>query len=434
MSNTVTYRRQEDFGMPMTESFKTLLQEYADRISKDIFLVFGAGQGMARREEQYPEDALVIFDYACPPDATNWRAHGSSEYIYYVDLSLPVAERTIKYVNKRDSYRHALMYTRHPESDLTREPLVPPQLVVDQGSVTDGRYGEMELNTIWLNYQTASVQWGNSSVNRERAKTIFECMLGQYLEKAIDKDFFDNLEESRKLEMEKLFLEYSRGLSSRRLNQRRVTVDALEQTVASLQQELVTAATQLHEAQRELVGIEQIKTEADDQVMQNYAQLKQNVKVEKVTFANNKLLIYTPELYLYTPDRDSRAVLGVFKLEFELGSRQLLIYNETNMRSGRHHPHVSGSSAPCWGDIEMVVRALLRDAALANLVDVVVQYLEKYNPNDSWGTNASMWLTREDTQHLQADGSWKTHAELATEETTIPTTEATDDALLAELS
>ena len=118
-----------------------------------------------------------------------------------------------------------------------------------------------------------------------------------------------------------------------------------------------------------------------------------SVRQERHPYAGNCTVITTPELDLTNPDTGESHPLGAFDIFCPAPNSSYLPYftNLTNPRDGRMHPHVQSNGEACFGGSHSMIGQLVRSGSLAGLFEVLIQYLESYNPDDSWGSYARSW-------------------------------------------
>jgi hypothetical protein len=121
-------------------------------------------------------------------------------------------------------------------------------------------------------------------------------------------------------------------------------------------------------------------------------------RVERIAVEGNNMAIFTDGINITDP-RDNRSTyLGKFKMLIPFGAAgQILYKNIDNTKQGRHHPHVEENGVPCLGEIATLVAELRSNGELSALLEISFQYLESYNPEDSWARYATRWF---DTQNL----------------------------------
>jgi hypothetical protein len=83
--------------------------------------------------------------------------------------------------------------------------------------------------------------------------------------------------------------------------------------------------------------------------------------------------------------------IGLVQIAVNLENGQILFSNCTRRLNNRPHPHVQTNGTPCWGEIQVSIMDLLARWMLAELITVIVRYLQSVDPKDSWGGSIVNW-------------------------------------------
>ena len=83
--------------------------------------------------------------------------------------------------------------------------------------------------------------------------------------------------------------------------------------------------------------------------------------------------------------------IGLIQFTVTLGNGGIIFNNLTRKKNGRPHPHIQTNGVACWGEIQVSITDLLARWMLAELVTVVVRYLQSVDPKDSWGAGIVNW-------------------------------------------
>lgn len=175
----------------------------------------------------------------------------------------------------------------------------------------------------------------------------------------------------------------------------RQTSDA-EEAVRYHEQQHQTALATLRRNARELAAA-RLAAESDEGEEHWVAQwnaLLEHPKVVAVTTDHNgDLAIETVGLTIRCEETRRETYLGRFQVVLPIAStgRWPRLNNLDNARGGRDHPHVTGGN-PCWGGSEYIVGELRSSNEIAGLFEHALQYLEGYNPRDSWGAYIDEWM------------------------------------------
>lgn len=117
------------------------------------------------------------------------------------------------------------------------------------------------------------------------------------------------------------------------------------------------------------------------------------IRQENRRYMGECTVITTPELIMTDPDTGESHPLGAFDifLPGPASGQFPQFHNLTNPRNGRHHPHVDSGGSACFGGSHSLVSEMVRSGSLAGLFEFMIQYLESYNPQDSYGMYARDW-------------------------------------------
>jgi hypothetical protein len=201
------------------------------------------------------------------------------------------------------------------------------------------------------------------------------------------------------------FNEFATGRLGSRIRSVRGTVSGLENDVQLHQQALLDSTVRLREEKITLDTL--LSMDAGESVgidpEAEWAALERHQMVDSFTIRGGRFVIETVELTLTDPDTHETAPLGRMRISFPLepgSGRGIDIRNLTNARddgSGipRHHPHVPGSGAPCFGNVMSEVARMGAVGEVGGLLELLLQYLQTFNPRDDYGRFAGLWYEGE---------------------------------------
>lgn len=120
------------------------------------------------------------------------------------------------------------------------------------------------------------------------------------------------------------------------------------------------------------------------------------VKLE-VKSSSSALVVTTNTLYC-TVSNGGTYLLGEYKIAIKLGTSSIVIKNldEKNRRysywgEGCQHPHINPSGQACFGNIRELLAQLCQEHQYMAIVDILINFLESANLNDSAGHYAANW-------------------------------------------
>lgn len=154
---------------------------------------------------------------------------------------------------------------------------------------------------------------------------------------------------------------------------------------------------ELNDLKREKEQIEKSDEIKVDQLNSQFDALLRHNKVDGLGIRDTELLVKTVELMMKHPETGEEKKLGQFEITLPLTAGRatyLSILNRTNAKeydgSVWQHPHVEGER-PCLGSIEADVFDSLSRGELPATLELLLQYLQTFNPNDSLGKNWDLW-------------------------------------------
>lgn len=151
-----------------------------------------------------------------------------------------------------------------------------------------------------------------------------------------------------------------------------------------------------------------------------------NTMVESITADTPydiDISIYTKPVYLYSPNRNERVILGSMRIDISYGDR-IKIHNLNNSKRTRPHPHIDESGAPCWGASNQAINELMSDRDYVALLEVILAYLEQYNPHDAYGEYGKYWFETEELEIRQNDGTYMSAKEIEARLAQLPSQNA----------
>lgn len=168
------------------------------------------------------------------------------------------------------------------------------------------------------------------------------------------------------------------------------TEDAIRQLAAKITEKSRQAEEQRFVVEQLLQRIEHIK----DTAREEYERICSMNLVESVNVvgAENVMEIVTSDLKINDTYR-----LGKVRIKLDFQSGNVSITNLTKRRrydySEWDHPHVK-YGVPCFGNLQGAVAELMGRYEAAAVVEVILAFLQTYNPADVWGKNIVYWEDR----------------------------------------
>lgn len=212
-------------------------------------------------------------------------------------------------------------------------------------------------------------------------------------------------EEIRQRTMERArerFREFNTNRLGTRINEVRGSVTGLENALSDHEQALTSTRDSLRLEKLTLdtlLKMQEGDTPAADPDTEWEAIQNHNM-VERLSIRGDRFVIDTVELTLTDPDDGRTATLGKFRISFPmrpgsgLGVQMENLTNAKDDGSGipRHHPHIA-QNRPCFGSLMNEVSRLGASGEVGGMLEVLLQYLQTYNPRDDYGRYAGLWFT-----------------------------------------
>lgn len=222
------------------------------------------------------------------------------------------------------------------------------------------------------------------------------------------------------------FMEFmSEGRINSQINALRENIAAQERNISSWQTQLAAAISQASGQSAQIEAMMAAAARTEEEWRQQYELVINNPAVESLLFRNNSLRIVTHPLTLQGREQYEGQTrwLGRFQIDVHLTNYSIRIHNLDNPQSGRDHPHVPGG-APCFGGNASEFTQLIGNGQFGIFVELIIQWLENYNPRDDWGRYASLWFNQPDADpRFQPGGDTENVETVAatTQETTVGT-------------
>lgn len=168
-----------------------------------------------------------------------------------------------------------------------------------------------------------------------------------------------------------------------------LTIRNYERSLAELMGEMAARERTIR-ALAEQGGVDREAIEAQWNALMGHEKVAA-IRRESVGGYGECTVIETTELDLENPDTGETHPLGRIAIYLpDDMRREITMRNLSGRRSNRDHPHVL-EGGPCFGSAHTLVYQLRNDGELPSLLEVLLQYLQSYNPQDSWGHYAYLW-------------------------------------------
>lgn len=237
--------------------------------------------------------------------------------------------------------------------------------------------------------------------NDQWTKFNWEVLIGEPLRAAASDDVATLMEELRASRLERTFQAFVTQGRDRALQGVRQTISHETQNLTGYQERITQAMRTLADLNKQLASLEATLEDGTDVWLRRFEELCAHPKLTDVDFQNEAFILTTDHLRMTHPNTGDSRWLGRVKITVPIGNGLygIRFENLDNAKAGRAHPHVEGNgldAGPCFGAISSTVSQLHSSMELMALTDVLIMFLESFNPRDDWGSYAAYWFDVED--------------------------------------
>lgn len=248
-----------------------------------------------------------------------------------------------------------------------------------------------EDDFIWGEIQDRLVYWYFSpsyiDENADLNKLITQPIL-----KSFNDEFLKELREVQKVtNLERFKLALNTANTTRMNNVRREITD-FENQINSYLRHITEYTNHLRERRMQMEFFTHKEEVDQDSWDEQWNALHRFPDIDEINFINNDILqVKTVDLDMVDPQDGRITNLGVMQIDINCTTFSVEIHNLTNKRLNRDHPHVE-NGGPCWGNIGPNVSRMIGEGDIAQAIDLILQYLKSYNPDDDWGRYANLFF------------------------------------------
>lgn len=412
---------------PVKDYFTKLEQRLmeADKIQGLKIELKNGDQGV-RADDPRETGILHIFDFSTSIEAPG--QHRPDYFHYHVPLNRHAEEDldfdavakwtgTHMYLENRNSIDAATLKRSALEKIRPFWPQFAEHTGITQDVVID--WGEFDYLTAWIKFPMYNIGKSDSSPAELLCKVLFDPII----DKITNAEFFDNREEYLWQEGRDTFMRAVRNLTNKQEQKLRTQLMQHENVQRDLESQLGNVLDNVRHTTIALKRAMEVQLDDDANFERTINELRKNKHIEKITFdkATSKMQVFTDQLYMYSPNEHERIDLGKMKIEFALagGGRNvydIMIFNLTNPKGGRQHPHVDETGLPCLGGFSGSMRSLFQRGELVALFEQTLQYLTTFNPDDAYAAWAAWWWQDDDKiEVLMGDGTYRNKNEVLAE-------------------
>lgn len=167
--------------------------------------------------------------------------------------------------------------------------------------------------------------------------------------------------------------------------------------VASYTEHIRNAYSEIRRLESELAVQRRVTTVCRARLEERWEALVAHPMLTRIVDDGTTLVLTTTPLDIENPDTGETNYLGVIDIKLRHSDYGLsLTFTNTDNAGqdadGWAHPHCVQNCGPCWGGSEGRAGDLLASHDLPAIVELALQFLQSYNPGDSWGSShAHMW-------------------------------------------
>lgn len=245
--------------------------------------------------------------------------------------------------------------------------------------------------TLWYHVPLDSTfGWPDNSLNLEK-------FFGEPIERARNYDPEADVRERQEREARQRFQQMVTGSQTRRITELERTIEQGQRDQREYEESLQRMIRQNRDSARQLEALRNYDASQDQERVESmWDALRAHPKVDGIRSEGSYIIIRTHGLDLHDPDDTNRSCyLGCFDIKIGMpGSGYgVKMRNLDNRQQEDYwdHPHVENQNA-CFGDIASLIGDLQANGEIMGLFEVLIQYLETYNPSDSWGSHARYWF------------------------------------------
>lgn len=210
--------------------------------------------------------------------------------------------------------------------------------------------------------------------------------------KCIDEELNERLASIRINQSKNEFLEICSSRISLQIDNHRNDITSREEQVRGFSSQLTSVLQSLAESRDNLDRIVARRNQRSEHWEKEWEALNRHPRIQSIMLSDGVVDIETDPITMTHPDDSSKSVLlGRFRIKMNMNDNRIHMKNLDNPKRNRDHPHIQ-REVPCFGGHETTISKLQAEGEIAALYEVLIQYLESYNPDDDWGRYAEWWF------------------------------------------
>lgn len=215
--------------------------------------------------------------------------------------------------------------------------------------------------------------------------------------------------------------EISKLLEARREQEyeaKKERLDSVKGKVVEYRKKFIDASKEEEELTETILNWETKFKEVKEQIAKRINTIFSFPQINRVEFANGKLLVFTEEITVNLTDDFVRSeghdpedyageyLMGRYKITIDMARKSVKYKNLDRTRHGAlssesQHPHIGEPNNPCLGNAGHAYAMAFKAGDIAGVTLIAINYLESVNLNDSAGEKIGNWPKK------QEDGSWR---------------------------
>lgn len=253
------------------------------------------------------------------------------------------------------------------------------------GEITPGHvYSYLGLGRSWVAYADDE---------------MLEAVVDEPIRRCIDPDFIAQYEAGAAARQREAVDAFAKSLYDSKLDQVRDQIRAHQRQIIQYGDALATQYCNLRSEQENLDALLLVRqNNGAETLLREWDQLANHARVARAEFRSDTIVLTTTDdIEMENPVTGDTRWLGRFRIEINPSTLRVMIYNETTPRGSRDHPHVL-DHRPCFGGHEHAFSELLSKGELYTLFELLLGYLETFNPDDEYGRYGAYWFDAPDAR------------------------------------
>lgn len=222
----------------------------------------------------------------------------------------------------------------------------------------------------------------------------FDRVFGEPMRMAIDFNFHERLAELRSEQDRAAFATLAMRGPDQLLHDVRYRISVEEDRLHQATRDLTAAQRALNLLRQEADALLASNDLSRDELLARYDRLRNHPRITDTRVEGDVLVFVTDELTLSHPEDPERsAPLGRIEVKIHMTAAGAVeMRNLDRPRGGRAHPHCAQAGTPCFGTISQSVSQFIATHEYEGLVELLLQFLQTYNPADDYGRYAGYWF------------------------------------------